>query len=168
MKKIIFFVLILMVSFAANAQNPTRTKASTKTQTTTKTQTKSTTKTSAKAQLTNGQYLSCTQDGIAMRTGPSDSSPKIKQYDQTVVLLGPGNVELSYDEYFFMDLGFKYLGKKENGYLYVEAIHDGDIFDNVIINGWVPEKYVRVACKKCNGLGNVDYETCTSCKGRGY
>ncbi len=167
MKKILFFVLVLMVSFAANAQNPTRTKAS-KTQTTTKTQTTSKTKATPKVQLTKGQYLACTQDGVALRTSPSDSSPKIKQYGLTVVLLGPGNVELSYDEYFFMDLGFKYLGKKENGYLYVEAIHDGDIFDNVVIKGWVPEKYVKAACKKCNGLGNVDYEMCTSCKGRGY
>ena len=83
-----------------------------------------------------------------------------------------------------VDWGITYLVKKQNGYVYVEGEKFGDIFDNVSVKGWVPERYIRAACPKCNGWCSdpkkneyfapawfyygEDYVKCPQCHGRGY
>ncbi len=125
----------------------------------------------ASAQYVQGQYLVCVKKGgVVLRTGPGNNKPEARIYDEPAIVYAPTD-DIPEGVVFYIDKGMKYLGKKQNGYLYVEATRDGDIFDDEVVKAWIPEKYVKAACKKCKGLGyyiDSDYSTCPKCKGRGY
>lgn len=145
-----------------------------------------------KAQYRNGQYLFCIKDGVLLRTGPGKNYPAVSDKDlkDKIILVegfgtcleGAGEEISASDDCREIDFSLKYLGKKQNGFLYVEGERDGDIFDNMTYRGWVPEKYIKAACPRCNGWRSEpekdgsnnpfhygeDYVKCTKCHGRGY
>ena len=147
-----------------------------------------------KAQYKNGQYLFCLKNGVILRTGPGKNHPAVlDEYskERKIVLVeGFGTsyfdvageeISASEDSYV-IDYSLKYLGKRQNGFLYVEGERDGDIFENSVYRGWVPEKYITAACTRCKGWRSdpdknefhspfhydEDYVKCTKCYGRGY
>lgn len=65
---------------------------------------------------------------------------------------------------------FYYLGKTQNGYMYVGVFFYGFFGLNYVYKGWAPAQYLKVACKKCQGSGFFgDWpDTCPKCHGRGY
>ncbi|MBR5170814.1 MAG: hypothetical protein IKW85_09640 [Muribaculaceae bacterium] len=144
MKKILLLILILMVSLTAGAQAIPKTKSSKA-------------KTTTKVQFTNGQYIACTQNNVVLRKSPSASAASAGKVSK----LGMDDV--------FDFVYIKYLGKTQNGYLYVDAIYVHD-FSEKHVKAWMPKKYAKAACKRCRGLGEDSntWKKCTSCKGRGY
>ena len=67
-----------------------------------------------------------------------------------------------------------YLGKTQNGYLYISVIR-WDFFGwGSVYKGWAPAQYLKVACKKCDGFGVIysddsySSKQCPQCHGRGY
>lgn len=62
-----------------------------------------------------------------------------------------------------------YLGKTQNGYMYVGVFFYGFFGWCYVYKGWAPAQYLKVACKKCQGDGFVDWpDRCPKCHGRGY
>ena len=155
----------MMVGFAANAQVRSKAKAP-----------KAKTQTTAKAQFTKGQDLVCIQDNVVLRARPSATAPAAEFHSGTSYAAAAPKISKKGKDENSDDLWITYLGKKENGYLYVHVFYTQDIFEEEI-DGWIPEKYVKAACTKCEGHG-VDYEsfdddnysfkTCSMCRGRGY
>jgi len=143
----------------------------------------------ADAQYKNGQYLACTGNGILLRTGPGKNYPAItfgdSPYSSEVILTrdsfdGNGVDVSDISKCQIIDSSIKYLGKKQNGYLYVEGeiFNEIDSHDNFVYKGWVPEKYFKSACSKCEGRGYLfdiekfanaeEFDRCPRCHGRGY
>lgn len=145
----------------------------------------------ANAQYKKGQFLACTSNGVLLRTGPGKNYPAVllndndKESSKIIVTNDPGfkgqGVDVSdSDEWFPIDKGIIYLGKSQNGYLYVECTLFGDIFDDSIFKGWVPARHLRAACSNCKGkfwwylerddlnYDLDDYTICPRCHGRGY
>ena len=145
MKRLFFvFGLILLASFTVKAQHVKAQHVKSQ---------------YSKAQYRNGQYLFCLKNGVLLRTGPGKNYPAVTDNEYKIILVegfgnyleGAGEEVSASDDRWVIDYSLKYLGKKQNGFLYVEGEKDGDILDNITYRGWVHEKYIRPACTRCHG-----------------
>ncbi len=139
-----------------------------------------------------GQLLQCINDNVIyFRTGLGEN------YRIGVCYAGYWEHfrferDLDYGEYYFEDMPDWYqdcptlwngdassdeaisLGESKNGYTLVSqanACFDGGL----LLVGWFPTKYLRIACPKCNGTGTVLNQrsgyydaVCPKCGGREY
>ncbi len=101
-------------------------------------------------------YYRCTSNNVDVRSGPG--------MKYAVVLCEYQGMS----EPICISKGYvvKFLGKKQNGFMYVEDTNDWhwSSFDK----GWVPAKFLTPAikCKSCNGKGHLN-KKCPECNGQG-
>ena len=103
----------------------------------------------------------CTNNNVAIRKGPGKNYPLAHFVTNDPCKLNKGYV-------------VKYLGKKQNGYYYIDADVTGG-WGLQPPKGWVNAQYLRPAtiCSKCDGMGRYNnfvtgFVDCERCKGRGY
>ena len=70
------------------------------------------------------------------------------------------------EDYFY----YYYLGKSQNGNLYIGVFFAGFFGDRYVYKGWVPSQYLKKGCGNCKGGGFVldEGKICPKCHGRGY
>ena len=129
---------------------------------------------SSRTSFKYGQTLRCISDNVYMRIGPGVNYRKgycYKAYWENKFEKDPeSGVNIGDDDLNIGNWWVVSLGEHKNGYtlVYFEGHCDGCPQPC----GWVPTKYLRIECSKCNGQGVVYHQNsklaCPKCGGRGY
>ena len=123
-----------------------------------------------------GDSFVCIGDKVNVRTGPGTNYP-VCQLSLAIIAECDGseyNGETQKQQ-LFKGYGtelthIEYLGKHENGFLFVNCYEEGEGFGG---KGWVFAKYLRPQCDACEGypiIRNSDgtITRCRKCNGKGY
>ena len=122
-----------------------------------------------------GTYMACTGNHVNVRTGPGKNYAVMGGAYKFQLNKGDG----TWEDYVGWDgelpfCSIKYLGKKRNGFLYVEILGEGRDWGNC----WVSAQYLKPVCTACHGTAKryddflADHPRllwkCKRCNGRGY
>lgn len=124
-----------------------------------------------------GDAFVCTGDHVNVRTGPGTNYP-VCTLSLAVFAESDGSEYNGETIKHQLDKGYgtyethiEYLGKRQNGFLFVNCYEEAEGFGG---EGWVSEKYLKPLCPLCKGEpeqyganGKV-IKRCSHCQGKGY